>query len=147
MRLSVNVRGCVFFIGVFAVDNLPNVTKFPATLIVNTDPAYEAGEHWVALHLKPRGRVDYFCSFGFPPLILELQDFVNRYGSSGKRYNRCTMQDVNSTLCGDYCICFVKCIAKGAELPEFVARFTCQPLARPGENKGRLTCVKWLSQS
>ena len=34
------------FLGVFARDQLPKVDRYPACLIVNTDPSYLNGEHW-----------------------------------------------------------------------------------------------------
>lgn len=139
------VRGTRFFHGVFALDQLPVVRRFPATLIVNTDPASQAGEHWVALHLHDGRKADYFDSFGFPPLLPELQDFMKKYGSARKRYNQRTMQEFESTLCGDYCICFVKCVAKGIELPEFVSRFANVSLTPVGSNKRGLTCLSSLS--
>lgn len=143
-QIENQLRGIRYFIGVYPVDRLPDVRTFPATMIVNTDPSNEGGEHWVALHLHPGGQADYFCSFGFPPLIPELQSFLKRYGSACKRYNRCTMQDVNSSLCGDYCICYVKCVAKGIELPEFVAKFS-NVVTGSETNKRRLTCLSSLS--
>lgn len=142
-QIEQQLRGVRFFIGVYAVDQLPEVRSFPATLVVNTDPISESGEHWVALHLHPDRKADYFCSFGFPPLIPELQTFLNRYGKSGRRYNQRTMQDINSSLCGDYCICFVKCVAKGIELPDFVDRFSNVMFGK--SNKRKLTCLSSLS--
>lgn len=139
-EISAQLKGARFFIGVFPCDRLPIVTRFPATLIVNTDPADEPGEHWIAMHLRTGHQYDFFDPFGFPPLVRELQVFAHRYGKGGQRYNSLTLQDVNTTLCGDYCICFVQCVANGIDMPHFVARF------QGVENSHKLlTCVKSLS--
>lgn len=141
-EIEFQLRGVRFFRGVFACDRLPSVNHLPCTIIVNTDPSNEPGEHWVALHLMEGSRCDYFDPFGFPPLVPELQVFTHRYGHRGQRYNRVTMQDVTTTLCGDYCICFVRCVAKGMDMPHFVSRFS----SVASENSDRLlSCVKSLS--
>ena len=143
-QIEQQLRGVHLFAGVFACDRLPTVTTFPATLIANTDPSNEPGEHWVAIHLRDGRRAEYFCPFGFPPLVPELQLFLSRYGSAGLLYNQCTMQDVVSTLCGDYCICFVSCVARGQDLSHFVSRFVNR--ATGESNEGMLTCLTTLSR-
>lgn len=58
------------FCGVWASDQLPLLTssfKTPAYLVVNTHPAHEPGEHWLALTLEEDGTATFFDSFGFPP--------------------------------------------------------------------------------
>lgn len=129
------LAGCPSFLGVFACDRLPSrVEQRPATLIVNTDPASESGEHWVAIHLIPGNRAEFFCPFGFPPLLRDLQIFLHLNAASGLQYNQCTIQDVNSTLCGNYCICFVKCVTRGQTLSQFISRFRSQALG-PNSNE------------
>lgn len=140
-QIEKQTRGVKFFIGVYPCDKLPSDIQKPATLIINTDPAREEGEHWVAVHLRPNGLADYFCSLGFPPLVPEIQHFLSIHGHAGKRYNRCTIQDLNTSLCGDFCICFVKCVAKGVFLPEFVRRFSTDL----EKNKTHLLCIDKLS--
>lgn len=141
-QIERQTRGLRFFKGVFACDQLPEINEKPATLIINTDPSEDEGEHWVAMHLHADGRADYFCPLGFPPLIPQIQAFFNRHSPGGMRYNCCTMQDLNFSHCGDFCICFVKCVAKGIHLPQFVRRFSSDV----ERNKRMLTCVKTLSR-
>ena len=147
VEIERQLQGVKYFIGVYAVDQLPLVTVFPASLVINTDPSSEGGEHWVAVHLRQGGKADYFDSFGFPPLVPMLQQYLNLYGRRSQKYNRCTMQDVNSTRCGDYCICYVKCIANGMTMTEFVNRFASGAFCTPEENERKLmSCVKTLSR-
>lgn len=137
-QLEAALSGTRLFIGVFACDRLPFRIEGPATLIINTDPGDEPGEHWVAVHLLGAERADFFCPFGFPPLIPDIQRFLSRNGSRGLRYNQCTMQDATTTICGDFCICFVRCVARGICLPEFISQFR--------RGKGRLQCLDRLSR-
>lgn len=139
-QLESQLRGTPLFIGVFACDALPTHVQAPATLIVNTDSSSEPGEHWVAIHLLGDERADFFCPFGFPPLIGPMQTFLHRHGRRGLRYNQCTMQDASTTLCGDFCICFVRCVARGLSLPQFVSRFRSG-----GDSIKRLICLDRLS--
>lgn len=122
-EIEARLRGVRYFKGVFACDRLPIRIQAPATLVINTDPAADPGEHWVSVHVRRDYRVDYFDPFGFPPLIPEIQAFAYRNGWSGQRYNTVTLQDASTSLCGDYCIAFVQAVAQGEELPDFVARF------------------------
>lgn len=144
-QIEARLRGTPHFIGVFPCDRLPQkINKYPATLIVNTDGASEPGEHWVAILLMAGRRAEFFCPFGFPPLVPELQQFLGRHASAGLTYNQCTMQDINSTLCGDYCICFVRCVARGQQLRQFVTRFRNQALG--GNSNERLLCPQEVSR-
>lgn len=50
----------------FPADKLPPVQKGrPYTYIVNTDPAGEPGEHWLAISTG-RGECEVFDSYGLP---------------------------------------------------------------------------------
>jgi len=51
----------------------------PRLMIVNTDPSYEAGEHWIAIYVDSTGcRGEYFDSFGRrPPAMFEAYMNVN----------------------------------------------------------------------
>ncbi len=37
-----------YYLGSFAFDELPKITKFPSCLIINTEPRTQSGEHWLA---------------------------------------------------------------------------------------------------
>ena len=57
----------VRWLGVFALDELPDVTREiqPWCLILNTDPKIQAGTHWLALYALLSGGIELFDSFGF----------------------------------------------------------------------------------
>jgi len=69
--------------------------------IVNLDNAGGGGTHWTALYFDGKLNI-YFDSFGVaPPKNIErlLGNFI---------YNTEQIQDLNSELCGYYCVLFVK---------------------------------------
>lgn len=113
-----------FFCGVFACDNIPQFVHRPCAIIVNTDGAAEAGEHWVTIILKLGHKALYFDPFGFPPLIPEIQEYLTTHASNGFKYNSLTLQHPNSQACGYYCIAFVHFWAKRWTLAMFCSYFS-----------------------
>ena len=88
-------------------DKLP---KYSVTMetgyVINTDASDEPGEHWVAIYLDGMGRGEYFDSFGLPPLHDDFLTFLTRQCTSWS-YANFTLQDFESTKCGEYCIHFL----------------------------------------
>jgi hypothetical protein len=55
------------FCGVFACNHLPRIVKVvPASFIVNTDPSYKSGAHWLAVYFDENRTVEFFDSYGQP---------------------------------------------------------------------------------
>ena len=78
------------FLGVFACDKVPvQIKKFPAALVVNTDPSSASGEHWVAFYFDHKGNAEYFDSYGLAPINCDLLQFFERNGkiTPGTRSN------------------------------------------------------------
>ena len=60
--------------GVYASDAIPiHVKKRPLLHIVNTDPSYMPGKHWVVIYIGEDGFVEYFA---YIIHILELETLV-----------------------------------------------------------------------
>lgn len=113
------------FMGVFAADGLPEPeASVPCFLVVNTDVAAEPGEHWVAIGLQSGGRGVFFNSFGLPPLVPEIQDFIRKHAPNQLQFCNIVLQDAKTQSCGYYCIAFVKHMARGGTLQSFVGYFT-----------------------
>lgn len=55
--------------GVLACDQLTQTRsyKYPAMMIVNTQPSDEPGEHWLAIYITKHKHGYFFHSFGHPP--------------------------------------------------------------------------------
>ena len=99
------------------------IEKFPATLIVNTDPSSEPSEHWVVIHFDSKDNGEYFDSYGLPPLHQEIKLFMNKicfmYG-----YNPVVLQCFECITCGQYCVLYVKYKYQGFKYCDFISLFS-----------------------
>lgn len=96
------------FKGTYPITDLPNfLLQKPAGLVINLDPRWEEGSHWVAVYIPSRGPAVYFDSYGrYPPEpIIALMERNSRYGW---KHSTLKLQGDLSTLCGWYCIGFLK---------------------------------------
>ena len=94
------------FGGVYPLDRLPLVLIKPKSFIINLDPSYKEGSHWVAVIFYKSGHAYYFDAFGRQPTE-EILTFIERFASNGYNYSKNKYQDDNSSLCGYYCILFI----------------------------------------
>ncbi len=98
-----NIKTKKYFCGVFPCDKLPKyISKKPACFIINTDPSYMPGSHWVCVYFTLRGNADYFDSFGLKPRIKSILKFILR-NSVRYTYNKRSLQNILSNVCGKYC--------------------------------------------
>ena len=109
------------FKGVLARDQLismPNIQ--PRSLFIcNLDNSDEPGSHWVAV-LFTKSRVEYFDSYGLPPIFDDLKFFLLRYGTK-LSYNSIQLQGMDTTMYGNYCIIFALLRARNFSLPTIVS--------------------------
>ena len=92
----------VWWLGVFACDELPDLTREirPWCLILNTDPKDKPGTHWLALYAFSARSIELLDSFGFSPSMYSL-DFLDFFHSSY------SFQSPNTFVCGHYCIIYI----------------------------------------
>ena len=97
-RLVIGVR----WIGVFARDELPDVTrkKRPWCLILNTDLKDIPGTHWLAIYAPQSGRIELFDLFVFSPSMFGLVslDPLHLFYS---------LQSPSFSVCEHYCIVYI----------------------------------------
>nr|DAC81382.1 TPA_asm: adenain [Parasteatoda house spider adintovirus] len=96
------------FIGVYPSDRIPKrITRFPSAFVVNTDPHYKSGTHWMAFYVNSPNSAEFFDSYGHSP------NFFNRYISnyfknySHVTYNDVSLQSDSTAVCGQYCIYYL----------------------------------------
>jgi len=111
------------FKGVYPLDLIPSVKRTPTALIINTHPSYKPGEHWVCVLIDKYGFGEYFDSFGLPPLHLKIKDYLDKYCLKGWRFNPITIQSINSTTCGHYCVLYVMYRCQGKTYDDFMSLF------------------------
>ena len=112
------------FLGCFPSDNLPPFpTQFPKSMIINTDKATEAGEHWLGLVLTEK-KCFYFDPFGLPIIEQSIRDYLRLFYPSKKIiYSNNCIQHVTSTFCGAYCVCFILWVKNKVTFNNFFNHF------------------------
>ena len=112
------------FKGVFPCDEMPYKQSLPLNIIVNTDPSYLKGEHWVCVSIKKDGTGEYFDSFGLPPLKEEIFDFLELNAFKGWTYNQVPLQNITSKTCGNYCVLYIIYKCQGIKRDVFISQFS-----------------------
>ena len=109
------------FRGVISRDQIVLIDRL-GYYIVNLNDSTQPGSHWVVINVKSRGPLEYFDSFGLnaPHEVVELSE---RMGLN-YLYNSTQYQDLNSVLCGYWCLYFVNESRKGRSYYEIVRPFS-----------------------
>lgn len=103
-----------YFKGVFSSNNIPLFTTFPHCFIANTQRMGLSGEHWVALYVKNRDHIEYFCSLALP-VNEDLKKYLSQF--KYKTLNCKRLQSLFANTCGPYCIFYLiyRCLGKSFE--------------------------------
>jgi hypothetical protein len=101
-----------YFYGVYPIDMLPNINFIPASLVLNTDPSYLPGAHWIAVYIDRNRECFFFDSFGYHPSIYKVEKYL-RTISTSITYNKSQIQSLASETCGLYCIYFIILMSRG----------------------------------
>jgi len=112
--------------GVFSKDQLKGKIKKHELGIVNFDDVGGSGTHWVAYFNSPQSKYAYyFDSYGLPPPE-EIKKYLK---TSGKQimFNTSMMQQLNSVLCGIYCVDILKKLNRGDDFYEAIHSFDPYP--------------------
>ena len=111
------------FKGVFPSDQMPYHYELPLNIIVNTDPSYKPGQHWVGVSINREGVGYYFDSFGFPPTVPSIVEYLNKK-SKYWSFNQTKLQNAKSTTCGNYCVLFMIFRCNNLSPRKFISQFT-----------------------
>ena len=110
------------FIGTYPINKIPKLSNYKKkiSLIVNLDPSFKKGSHWVSIFCI-NGQIIYFDSFGRKPNKI----IYNILLRSKKKiiYNKKKVQSVLSNFCGFYCIGFILSQERGFDLKKFLNTF------------------------
>lgn len=118
---DLEVRGKV--IGIFPADRIPKkLPTEPYGLIVNTDPHYLPGKHWIAFYVE-HGKVEAFDSYGNTPSRYSsyIKQFMQRF--TRVESNTKELQSLNTSVCGQYCLFYLMCRCRGYEMTDIVNIF------------------------
>ena len=94
------------FKGVYARNRLPHNLDTPCSLICNTDPDTEQGQHWIAVYIDKERHGEYYDPYGLPPFHFDFVDFLNRQCNTWS-HNPIRVQHLNSLVCGQHCIYYL----------------------------------------
>jgi hypothetical protein len=89
------------FGGVLSSDELPDEIKSPVFYIVNTDPSYMPGKHWIVIFVGEE--VEYFDPLGEAPNSL-MEHYLWRINPNGYLRNNKRVQGSRSNNCGQFCL-------------------------------------------
>ena len=109
-----------FYGGTFSRDNLP-ATIDDKFYIINLETRFESGSHWVMVY-NVEMTCYYFDSFGIDPA----EEILNFMKTGRKRVimNTYRIQDVNSILCGYFCVYFIDELLKGKKFQSILLEFS-----------------------
>lgn len=109
---------------VSAYNTLPVYISKPALIVVNQDPDFMPGSHWMAVYFDKYNFAYFFDSFGRRPSGNILR-FI-RKNSSMFSYNSKQIQSITSTVCGQYCLLFLLNYVMGNTVDDFLNMFSSQ---------------------
>lgn len=112
------------FIGVFPCDRIPReIPRFPAAFVMNTDPHYKPGRHWIAVYVKSPSTVEFFDSFGNKPQYFG--ENMSKYFENFPQVvcNTVSLQSPISAVCGQYCVYFLYYRCRQRSLSSIVSPF------------------------
>jgi len=105
---------------------LPQSLSQSGTVIINADRHTENGSHWLAVHFRTKTLgAYYFDSYGFLPLVIDIQAFIRR-NSTVSNYNKRKLQGLTSNVCGKYCCLFALYTDQGYTPQQFDGRFDAE---------------------
>lgn len=103
------------YLGTYSWDLVPSMSRESAC-VVNTDCSERPGAHWV-LYVHRAGVTTFFDSFGqhpraYPGLPATVDEFNTRQ-----------VQNMDSGVCGQWCVYVLLSMARGRRLAEVVSAF------------------------
>ena len=108
-----------FFKGIFPINEVPTVLTSPSCMIINLDPSYLPGSHWVVICKNSEGRGYYIDSFGrLPPPLLKMERYDDSWG-----FNNQVLQASDSVLCGEYCLYILYWWVRGRDINMILSDF------------------------
>ena len=95
------------------INTFPNIS--PSFYVCNLDKKDLPGSHWVVVEVNHAAeKVFYFDSYGMPPTY---EDLLLKLSTAGYQiiWNDHTLQNFDSTVCGQYCALY--CLLRSRHIP------------------------------
>ena len=94
------------FIGCFASDQLPD-TIIEGSYVINFDPSYKRGTHWVAIIIK-HNIIENFDSLSLKFIPKSIKLFIVNSKKKFVHFNNRAIQKFSTLTCGIYVIVLIK---------------------------------------
>ena len=104
------------------IESINAFFSYPAAFVVNTDPSYLPGQHWLVLFFDEKGHCDFFDSFGNHHGYFGFVEYLNTV-ARGWSYNKQKLQHNLNNTCGNYCIFFILLRCRNFKMKEIVNNF------------------------
>lgn len=93
------------FLGVFAIDTLPQVVSNNSGLICNLSRITEKGSHFIAMYFK-NSKIFYFDPLALDISVTYFKEYLDAFRKCVV-YKRQQIQDDQSEFCGFFCMYFI----------------------------------------
>jgi len=89
---------------------------------VNNDESNKPGSHWVCICFRGNNKVEYFDSYGIPPVKKSIITFLQR-NAKYISFNNIQLQSFGSNICGQYCCLYALSKSHGGTMKKFLGHF------------------------
>jgi len=106
-EILLKIKTSGYYTDVISCNQITTVLKVKKKLavIINTDPSWKPGTHWVALFRNSIDSIELFDSFG--SVLTSYNDFFKDLYEYSPKENCVTIQSATSTRCGKYCLFYL----------------------------------------
>ena len=122
------------FRDVYAIDEMKSIksVSYPFSFVINLDPSYKPGSHWVAVYFDKNGVGEYFDLFArYPPH--EVVHFLCSH-AKGWQYNCMQVQELSTAMCGQFVVFYIHQKSRGLTLEVILRKYFST------DNKLRMIC-------
>lgn len=111
--------------GIFPVDKIHCDKPSGKFFIINTDPSYCEGKHWVSIYFPLNSLPEFFDSLGKSPSFYSnyILEFLIQNSAHGFVYNSKHIQKPFSSSCGLYCLYFIYFRSKNYSYENILKKF------------------------
>lgn len=112
--------------GIFSVDKLPQTEILKRSYIINTDPSFLPGKHWVVAYFPQNSPAEFFDSLGRSPSYYSpfIVNFLTHSQNKQFKHNLQVLQPSNSSTCGLYCLFFLYYRARSITFEQILNMFS-----------------------
>jgi hypothetical protein len=111
------------------IKNLLKNGKNQIGIVLNTDPHYSSGEHWICIYINLDKQYIYYFDSNADEMPIQVKTFCDRVIAQAKELNIILTQYINNTKhqmsnteCGMYVLYIIIYLLKTNRLPHFIKR-------------------------